>query len=67
MSLKKLSPELMIRKYEDVETKNVYWARKLITFRLSITWQNHQIPSFLKDTEHLINIPKWFLQEAGPH
>ena len=34
----------------------------------SNTWQNHRIPSSLKDTEKgLTHIPKLFLQETDPH
>ena len=51
-------------KCEDVETKNSCWARKHnLDYKLA-TWQNHQTPSFLKDTDKdLIHIPKLVLLE----
>ena len=63
-SLRSLSQNLMIRKCEDVETKNSSWARKHnLDYKLA-TWQNHQTPSFLKDTDKdLIHIPKLVLLE----
>ena len=47
-------------KCEDIQTKNSHWARKHnnLDYKLA-TWQNHQSPSFLKDTDKVLtHIPK---------
>ena len=57
-------------KREDVETKKelLGWGPGNSLDYNSATWQNHQTPSSLKDTDKgLTHIPKLFAQDTDPH
>ena len=63
----------MIRKCEDVETKNSCWPGKLVNnLDYKPDTKSYQTPSSLRDTHimcvyiYLTHIPKLFVQEADP-